>query len=75
MRSAFARNAWKIERGSVILEIQFDRFGGIGEDLPLLESYGCSIEGHDKISLSFSKKPRWQQQLTAFVQAVDSIEM
>lgn len=68
-------HAWEIERGSASREIQFDRFGGMGEDVPLLESSGCSIEGHEEVHLSFSKKPRWPKELTMFVHAVDNIEM
>lgn len=67
-------NAWTIERGSAKMEIHFDRFGGMGDDLPLLESYGCSVAGRDTISLYFSKpSKRWNDDLAAFIAALDEV--
>ena len=66
-------HAWAIERGAANLELQFARFGGMGEDLALHESYACSIAGHDAVSLDFSKSSRWATELTAFIRALDTV--
>ena len=68
-------HAWTIERGSVTVDIQFARFGGIGEDLPLDKSYACSVDGRDDISLYFSKpSDKWKADLASFVSALDSVD-
>ena len=66
-------NAWTIRRGETELEIQFDRFGDMGQDISLLDSSGCSIDGHDSILLSFSKPPKWKAELETFVSKLDSL--
>lgn len=65
-------HAWTIQRGPATLEIQFARFGGAGEDLPLDESYACEVAGRDDVSLYFSRHPRWRDELASFVAALDS---
>ncbi|MCH7726367.1 MAG: hypothetical protein IH991_07815 [Planctomycetes bacterium] len=70
--SPYDFHAWTVERGTVSLEIQFARFGGIGEDLPLDKSYACSVSGHDDISLYFSKPSgKWNADVASFVSALD----
>ncbi len=67
-------HAWTIERGSVTLDIQFSRFGGVGEDLPLEKSYACSVASRDDISLYFSKPSnKWKADLASFVSALDGV--
>jgi hypothetical protein len=64
-------HAWSIERGRERHEIQFDRFDAMGYDVPLIESYGCSVEGR-KASLYFSNGSRWSGELDAFLSELDA---
>ena len=70
----YDHHAWAIQRGETKLEILFDRFGDMGEDVDLLESTGCSIySGNHSILLSFSKLPTWLTELKSFVSKLDDL--
>lgn len=69
---------WEIQRSSSqpSLFIDFDGMGPEGDTcLPLEESYGCQVRVREKVSLYFRRvnKSRrlWEQELTAFVRALD----
>jgi hypothetical protein len=65
-------HAWTIRRGSVAIELQFARFGDMGQDVPLEESSGCAVAKVRSISLHFSKQPRWKDDLASFVSSLDA---
>ena len=64
-------NAWSLLRGPVEFEIEFDRFGGMGEDLPITETFGCSVR--NSIHLYFGKRKRWDEELAAFISELDDL--
>ena len=64
-------NAWSVRRGAVEFDIKFDRFGSMGEDLSITETYGCSVR--DSVHLSFGKRKSWDQELPAFIAALDDL--
>ncbi|TWU50712.1 hypothetical protein Poly51_40050 [Rubripirellula tenax] len=64
-------HAWTIERGHAQLEIQFDRFDAMGNDVPLHKSWGCAVHDHRDVSLSFGKPPGWAGELASFIAALD----
>lgn len=69
---------WEITRrgSNAILRIDFAGFGGLGEDIPLEESYACQVRDHP-ISLYFSRinqsHNQWIVELTSFVHTLDSL--
>ena len=71
---------WEIQRSinGPVLHIDFYGFGGMGEDIPLEESYGCEVRGH-RVSLYFRRvnhsRERWVAELKEFVAALDGIEV
>jgi hypothetical protein len=68
---------WTIQRSSAgpTLLIDFEGFGGMGEDISLEESYACKVRG-PAIDLYFRRVNRsrqlWLAELKAFVTALDS---
>ena len=67
---------WEIRRqpGGPALLIDFAGFGGMGEDIPLEESYACQVRGRP-LHLYFNRvrrsRERWLTELAAFVAALD----
>ena len=65
---------WRIERGIATFQIEFDRFGCMGEDVPLLQSHGCCVTQVRSVRLWFDKnKDRWKDELATFIAALDEI--
>lgn len=68
---------WEIRRhnGGSTLFIDFEGFGGLGEDISLEESYACEVRGR-RNSLYFSRvkrsRKRWLTELTEFVKSLDT---
>jgi hypothetical protein len=72
---------WEIQRSSSQPSLLID-FHGMGPDgdycLPLEESYGCQVRRRESVSLYFRRvnksRELWEQELAAFVQALDDEE-
>jgi hypothetical protein len=69
---------WMIRRSSAgpTLLIDFEGFGGMGEDISLEESYACRVRGNS-IGLYFRRVNRsrqlWVSELNEFVNALEKI--
>jgi hypothetical protein len=67
---------WEIQRGDAgpTVEIDFAGFGAMGEDIPLEQSYACTLRGRQDIGLYFWRinrsRERWLRDLWAFVDAL-----
>ncbi|MEZ6055066.1 MAG: hypothetical protein R3C01_00015 [Planctomycetaceae bacterium] len=60
-----------MRRGSIEFDIEFDRFDGMGQDVPLIESAGCSVR--NSVHLSFGKRKRWLEELPVFISQLDDL--
>ena len=64
-------NAWSIKRGDVEFDIEFDRFDGMGQDVSIIESSGCSVR--NSVHLYFGKWKRWLEELPVFISQLDDL--
>jgi hypothetical protein len=71
---------WTIQRSSAgpALLIDFEGFGGTGEDIALEESYACKVRG-TAIDLYFRRVNRsrqlWTAELKEFVNALEGVAL
>jgi hypothetical protein len=69
---------WEVRRGDAgpVVFIDFAGFGGMGEDIPLEQSYGCKIRGDSNEGLYFRRIQRsrnlWLQDLAIFVDSLNA---
>lgn len=69
---------WFIQRhgSESMLLIDFEGFGGMGEDISLDESYSCQVRGRPN-SLYFRRvkrsREKWLTELTEFVSSLDNV--
>lgn len=67
---------WQLRRyeGGPPLLLDFAGFGGLGEDIPLEESYACQLRGTNR-HLYFSRinksRKRWLSELESFMRFID----
>lgn len=66
---------WDIQRGNTLLHLDFNLFGGMGEDIPLEECGGCKVRGHPVAHLYFRRinhsRELWATELAAFLASLD----
>ena len=70
---------WEVRRdgGSPPVLIDFAGLGGMGEDIPLEESYGCKVRGRGDVGLYFRRINRsrelWLRDLSEFIRSLDTV--
>jgi len=64
-------DAWSMKRGAVEFDIEFSRFDGMGQDVPLIDSFGCSVR--NSVHLYFGKPKRWAEELPVFISKLDDL--
>ena len=68
---------WEVQRpgGWPMLLIDFDGFGGLGEDIRVEQAAGCSLRGHSA-RLYFWRivrgRERWNADLAGFIESLDA---
>jgi hypothetical protein len=71
---------WEVRRddGGPSVLIDFAGFGGMGEDIPLEQSYACEIRGRGNPGLYFRRINRsrelWLQDLSSFVNSLEAAD-
>ena len=69
---------WEVRRGDAgpLVFIDFAGLGGMGEDIPLEESYACDVRGRRNAGLYFRRINRsrelWLRDLAAFVDSLEA---
>ena len=57
--------------------IDFAGFGGMGEDIPLEQSYACDVRGRQNVGLYFRRINRsrelWLRDLAAFLDSLEAM--
>ena len=69
---------WEVRRGNAgpLVLIDFAGLGGMGEDIPLEQSYACYVRGRRNVALYFRRINRsrelWLHDLDAFVDSLEA---